>query len=491
VARASRADLERLLKEERARSAQLERTVERLEGKLDEFLKRQGELQQQIKDLMRKLSEALRAAKRQAAPFARRVRAKCRRKPGRQAGHVGAHQAVPDHVDEEAFEPLRRCPCCSGAVEDVADHEQFVVDLPPVRPHVRRIVTQSGYCGRCRRRVRSRHPEQVSTAAGAARVALGPNVLGLASDLKHRYGMAYRNVADLIGTYFGIRITHGACVQASVRLAKRGEVTYLALIEKARTSPVVHTDDTGWRIDGESAWLWVFATQDVTVYVVVRSRGSDVVTGVLGTDFAGWLVSDGLPALDALDAVGYARAQCLGHLIVRASELASLHKAGAARMPLEVKGLLQDVIALRGRRDDLAASTYRRYCRDLEQQLDRLLAGHSTVTENEKLRQHMGKHRDQLLVCLDDPAVPPTNNLAEQRLRGSVIVRKLGGCNRSELHAWAHAVLASVAQTAHQHGFTFTDFVRGWLRPRAGPEDALRAVGPDPTVTPRAQHHRC
>lgn len=490
MAPASREELERLLKEERARSEKLERSNERLEKKLDEMLERQGELQQQIKDLMRKLTEALRAAKRQANPFARRVRKQCRKKPGRKAGHPGAYQAVPDHVDQESFEPLSSCPCCDGEVDDVTDHEQFVVDLPKVRAHVHRIVTQSGHCGRCRRRVHSRHPDQVSTAAGAARVALGPNVLGLATDLKHRYGMAYRKVADLIATYFGIRITHGALVQASVRLAKLGEVTYLAMIATVRASPVVHTDDTGWRIDGESTWLWVFATEDITVYVVARSRGSDVVIGVLGAEFAGTLVSDGLPALDALDAVGYSRAQCLGHLIVRASELASLHKAGAARMPLAVKGLLQDVIALRGRRDDLAASTYRRYCRGVEHRLDRLLAGHSTVTENEKLRRHMRKHRDQLLVTLDDPAVPPTNNLAEQRLRGAVIVRKLGGCNRSDVHAWAHAVHASVAQTAHCQGFTYTDFVRGWLRPRAGPEDALRAIAPDPTVTPRVQH-RC
>ena len=490
MADASRAELERLLNEERARSARLEAQLEPQEKKSDQLLERQDELQRDIKDLMRKLAEALRAAKRQAAPFARRVRKKHRCKPGRKAGHPGAHQAVPDHVDEEIFEPLKGCPCCGGALDDVTDHEQFVVDLPKVRAHVRRIVTQSGTCGRCRRRVRSTHPDQVSTAAGAARVALGPNVLGLAIDLKHRYGMAYRKVADLIGTYFGINITHGAFVHASVRLAKRGEVTYLAMTAAVRASAVVHTDDTGWRIDGESAWLWVFATEDITVYVVARSRGSDVVLDVLGADFAGWLVSDGLPALDALDAVGYARAQCLGHLIVRASELASLHKAGAARMPLAVKELLQDAIALRGRRDDLAASTYRRQCRVVEQRLDHLLDGHSTVTENEKLRRHMRKHRDQLLVCLDDPAVPPTNNLAEQRLRGAVIVRKLGGCNRSELHAWAHAVHASVAQTAHCQGFTVTDFVRGWLRPRAGPDDELRAIAPDPAVTPRVQH-RC
>jgi transposase len=77
--------------------------------------------------------------------------------------------------------------------------------------------------------------------------------------------MAYRKVADLIATYFGIRVTHGAFVQASVRLeARRDDI--LGLIAAVRQTPVVHTDDTGWRIDGEWGWLWVFATSEVTVY---------------------------------------------------------------------------------------------------------------------------------------------------------------------------------------------------------------------------------
>lgn len=450
-------ELERLLKQERARS-------ERLEKKLDELLERVDEQQKQIRDLVRKLNEALRLAKRQAAPFARRARKKHRAKPGRKPGHPGASQPIPDHVDEEIIEPLEACPCCGGAVSDVVDHEQFVVDLPKVEPHVRRIVTQSGHCGRCCKRVRSTHPDQVSNAAGAARVALGPNVLGLAADLKHRYGMAYRDVAELIGTYFGLRISHGALVHASARLAKRGKVTYEALVESARGSPVVHTDDTGWRIDGDSAWLWVFATSEVTVYAIERSRAAGVVENMLGDDFAGTVVSDGLPALDALT---YPRAQCLGHLIRRCAELIAIPGAIDKWYPLAIMRALQSAIALRERRDQLAASTYRRHRRAIERDIDHLLRGASRVADHDRLRRHMLKHRDQLLVCLHDPLVDPTNNLAERELRGAVVIRKLGGCNRSNVHAGAHAVLASVAQTAHRQGSTLTHFVRGWLRPDA------------------------
>jgi hypothetical protein len=385
---------------------------------------------------------------------------------------VGAFQAVPEHIDEELRAPLVTCPCCgSEDLGAVRDHEQYVIDIPQVRQHVRRIVTQSGFCRGCRKRVRTTHPDQVSTAHGAAKVALGPRVLGLAADLKHRYGMAYRDTADLITNYFGVRVTHSAFVHASVRLALRGQATYTALVEHVRSSPVVHTDDTGWRIDTDSAWLWVFATAEVTVYVIVRSRGAGVVVSMLGQDFAGRLVSDGLPALDALDALDYRRAQCLGHLLRRASEMAATQVRGAARFPLAVKVLLKDVFALRARRDELADSTFARYRRDLEQRLDRLLAGRSTVPDNERLRRHLRKHREQLLVCLHEPAVEPTNNLAERELRGAVVVRKLGGCHRSDAHAAAHAVLASVAQTAHRNGVAFTDLVIAWLMPRAGPLD--------------------
>jgi hypothetical protein len=39
---------------------------------------------------------------------------------------------------------------------------QFVVDLPEVRAHVLRIITQRGWCRCCRRMVRSTHPRQTS-----------------------------------------------------------------------------------------------------------------------------------------------------------------------------------------------------------------------------------------------------------------------------------------------------------------------------------------
>lgn len=72
-----------------------------------------------------------------------RVRKAERRRPGRAAGHDGASQAVPEHVDEDVRAPLVTCPCCGGdELDEIREHEQYVVDIPPVQQHVRRIVTE-------------------------------------------------------------------------------------------------------------------------------------------------------------------------------------------------------------------------------------------------------------------------------------------------------------------------------------------------------------
>ncbi len=429
-------------------------------------------LRRQLVDLARRikeLEERLRRSKRQAAPFAREQVVEIRGRPGRSPGHVGVWQAVPEHVDEELFAPLCRCPECGGEVTHVEDLEQFVVDLPEVRPQVQKVVTQRGWCGRCRRKVRSTHPAQVSRAAGAARVSLGRRVLGLAAELKHRLGVPYRDIAAVFKSYFGLSVTHSALVHGSLRVARKGAATYRALVQLVRHSAVVQTDDTGWRIDARPAWLWVFATGQATVYVIAEGRGHQVVTDVLGRQFAGTLVSDGLPALDALDQLDYVRAQCLGHLLRRARELDETQSRGAVRFPRAVKLLLQQAILLAHRHDELSPATMREYTRRIERRTDRLLRAQLTQPENRKLAQHLRKHRLQLFGSLYDPEIPPTNNLSEQQLRSAVITRKIGGCNRSDRHAGAHAIIASLAQTAHRNGRTLAHFVHHAFRPRDGP----------------------
>ena len=64
---------------------------------------------------------------------------------------------------------------------------------------------------------------------------------------------------------------------------------------------VQHVDETGWKIGGRSAWLWVFADEHATLYRIRKSRGHEVVVEVLGEDYQGVLVSDCFLAYDPLN----------------------------------------------------------------------------------------------------------------------------------------------------------------------------------------------
>jgi transposase len=124
-------------------------------------------LREQLDRLHQRLAKWERAGKRQATPFARRKHTSDRKKPGRKAGQGRfSYRAKPtaDQVDETKESRVDGCPECGGRLTDVKDHEQFVVDIPEVEPQMTRYVMQRGYCGQCRRRVRSRHREQISTA---------------------------------------------------------------------------------------------------------------------------------------------------------------------------------------------------------------------------------------------------------------------------------------------------------------------------------------
>ena len=62
-------------------------------------------------------------------------------------------------------------------------------------------------------------------------------------------------------------------------------------LERIRSSPVVHADETGWRENGRNGYVWTFSTP-AERFFLRRGRGKEVVDEVLGESFGGILVSD-------------------------------------------------------------------------------------------------------------------------------------------------------------------------------------------------------
>lgn len=152
---------------------------------------------------------------------------------------------------------------CDDVVED-GSYEQFQEDIPPVGTVITRFLIHLGWCRGCGRRIRPRHRDQTSDAAGAAGVMLGPRAVAWAAWLHKELGLSLGKVRKVLARV-GLAVSRGGLSQAIARAGRRAEPTYDAMAASVAQAPQVTPDETGWRIGGLSAWAWVFVTSLVTV----------------------------------------------------------------------------------------------------------------------------------------------------------------------------------------------------------------------------------
>jgi transposase len=431
-------------------------------------------LRAQVADLTRRLDEALRAGKRQSAPFSKRPPTPQPKPPGRKAGAAhGEHGHRPpppaDQIDEVHESRLPdRCPGCGGAVVETEVVAQFQTDIPQ-KPVVRRFNVHVGRCRSCGTRVRGRHPLQTSDAVGAAASQVGPAAQAAAVVLNKQAGLSHGKVAAVFDALFGLRLSRGASAQIVLRAADRCRPAYESIRRAARDSPWQVPDETGWRVGGWPAWLHAFAGPRATCYLIDPTRSGRPAAEVLGADYAGILVHDGWAAYDTFAAARHQ--QCLAHLLRRCDELLATATRGAVRFPRAVAALLRAALRLRDRHaagavgdHGLAVARGGLYHRLLD-----LVWPAKTHAGNERLAAFLWDHRDDLFTFLAEPGLDATNWRAEQAIRPAVVNRKVWGGNRTWAGAAAQAVLMSVLATTRQVGRDALDVISLALRATAPP----------------------
>lgn len=412
------------------------------------------------------LEEQLRQAHRQTAPFRRRDSLKQpsgqKKPPGRPPGHPGAYRQRPQVIDQAVEVPLAGCPHCQGELTGVEQREQFIEELPPVRPVCVKVTTWTGVCPQCGD-VESRHPLQTSTATGAAGTHLGPRAQALAILLSHRSGLTMGRVCQTLYDLCGLKLSRGGLAQLLRRVSGKLQPVWSEIVRQIRTSAAVFADETSWYVGEPKWWLWIFTTPTTTLYRIERGRGADVVRETLGDDFGGMLVSD---CLSSYDPLYYRKHKCLAHHLRALQEHEqSLAQQGQTSLDLTLwKVLLKDVIATWQQRAALGPERYAAKVEQLTRGVDNLLSRSPPEPEAVRFRNRLEKQRAHLLGCLHDPAAEPTNNRAERDLRPAVIDRKLSCGNRTVAGKQAWEILRSVTATLHKQGLDLLETLTPHLR---------------------------
>lgn len=426
---------------------------------------------ERIAELEKLLGESRRSGKRQAAPFSKGEPSGEPARPGRKSGDAHGrhgHRMAPANPDRELDAPLAGCcPHCGGDVVHERDAEQWQVDLPEMRPTVTKFKVAVGRCRSCGRRVQGRHPEQTSDALGAAASQVGPTAKGWAAWLHYGLGLSFAKVARLLHR-LGIDVTAGALCSAAQTTGADLVPVQAEIVRRVNDAPMVVMDETGWRVGGHRAWVWVATTEDATAYDVADGRGFDQATNLVDDDYDGTIVRDGWAPYRQY---GEATHQtCTAHLLRRCDELIVDLPGWARGTPRQVKDLLLDGLAARDLDDTSRAAAII----DLTERVDLLAEQAHPHDECRKLVAHLVNERDALFTFLARPGIDATNWRAEHAIRPAVVNRKVWGGNRTWRGAATQGRMMSVLRTATQQGVDAIDYLARLAR--APTPDAIPAL---------------
>lgn len=384
---------------------------------------------------------------------------KSQRKVGKQRGAKGVGRRVEMAVTDEITHPPRECTACG---QPFASHAPFrtttgvyVLDIERSErglqvSHIKHLYGESICgCGHVTQTRPGRCPDEAEWRVALTEWHLvGPTLASLIICLSLRLRLSRSRIREFLQDWLGVSLSVGCINQCLSEGGRAVAPLEDQLVAEIQQSHLLHADETGWKENGRTVWLWVLRSATVTRYLIGR-RSWEVIAHVM-EQFGGWLMSDGYGQYRPYGQ----RLRCLAHLIRKARGLAeSCHPGAAAFGHLVLQTLAQVIEGIYLARGDPTLDLREKFTAELAQ----------LQTACEQHRDHAHEKTKQLArEFLNDwtaiwqvlayPDLPITNNAAEQALRHWVIARKISYGTRTAEGSRAYTLLASVIDTCRQRG---------------------------------------
>lgn len=383
-----------------------------------------------------------------------------KKSPGPPQGHAGTHRQSPERIDRIEEHTLEKCPDCGGPLNPPAEVRTRVIeDIPLVQPETTEHHIHRYWCPACRKNVEPVVPDALPHAT------LGHRVVVLTAWLHYALGNTLSQILKVLAAHFQYPLTTGGLLQAWQRPAAILTSWYEAIASQALSSAVLHADETGHRLSGQTHWLWCFTNGNPTFCHIDRSRGEEALRRFFVEAFQGVLITDFWAAYNHV--LTRKRQLCLVHLL-REIEKVDLHNTSPPRLDFRdrLKALLAQALQL-AKEKSPAAEEYARRRHELDLALDRLLTDPADEPDTWRLFKRVRRYRYDLFTFLDEPGVPPDNNHAEREIRPAVLMRKNSFHNMSPDGATTQAVLMTIYRTLQRRGHqplqTLTEALRTYV----------------------------
>jgi transposase len=268
--------------------------------------------------------------------------------------------------------------------------------------------------------------------------------------------MSYVRTQAALQNLHGVEISQGGIDKIMQRAGSQAIEEVQTIEQEIQQSAVIHSDETGSRVDGNTWWQWVFCSLTAVLHVMRFNRSADVVQDVMGEHAAEVWVSDCY--LPQMKAPAKQHQLCLAHQLRNLQAVVEQYpkQFWARHMQL----LFRYAIHLHNQRQTLSTEAFVNRVERMERRFDQLLQQNLDPPEARRLQRRYQKYRDALFVFLYRTDVSPTNNISERYLRPAVIHRKVSGGFRSDWGARGYAALKSLIDTARLSGSSPFDTIQ-------------------------------
>ncbi len=369
------------------------------------------------------------------------------KKRGGKFGHRGWFRKKPKKIDRVEDVRLECCPECSSKDitacknEEIDEHIQEDIILPKVEAVSYR--HHEYYCRNCKKVVSSLGNDELANSY------IGPKAKALAVFMRYVVKISERDVKNLFEKAFNLNIVHSSIAGFRDQLKRAGSPLYEMLKKSLKHGPFIHADETGWRVDGKTAWLWKFSNKKVCISHIDHSRGQKVVRKILGDHYDGTLITDFLSAYNKI--ITKAKQRCLVHLLRDLKKVLRYwhDDEEVVRYVTRLKKILEDAIALyKEYKDAPWDQTYHNKRAAVQEALRDFAFPNPNKKILNRFAKRLQRHKDELFTFLYERGVDFHNNHSEQQVRPDVIFRKITNGNRSPKGVQCHNVIVSILQTA-------------------------------------------
>ncbi len=301
-----------------------------------------------------------------------------------------------------------------------------VVELPDAPPEVTQYNINTCQCSGCGKHVKADIPEE-------ARFGFGPRLMGFVTSLSGEFRLSKRQVCALMGR-LNIRICSGSVCKIHVRASQILKAPYEEIRTHTLNEEHIYADETSWKTMSEKRWIWVGSGKETVFFAIKASRSNKAFREIFGS-FKGGLTTDRYNAYNSHEGL---RQLCWSHADRDFEKIAGrdgFDKWIGERL-LECKKSIFNLwhsykngeIA----RDELIEKIEIGPKEDLKVLL-KAGAIHKEICNKTRstCADFFGRF-EMLWVFAYHENIEPTNNTAEQRLRGGVIWRKLCFGSQSE-----------------------------------------------------------